>query len=443
MEWLSDPQAWIALLTLTVLEVVLGIDNVIFISILAGKLPAEQQKKARTIGLAMAMIMRVLLLLSLAWIVRLTAPLFTVLGQEISGRDLILLARRHCSCSPRPRTRFTTSWKGRKATTSNAWRRRSTSVIVQIMLLDIVFSLDSVITAVGMAKDLGVMITAVIIAVLIMLVSAGSISDFVNRHPDREDAGAELPAADRHVADRRRARLPHPEGLRLLRDGLLGVRRDAEHPVPPQGQAGQAARRLHLVRTALAAMAVVALAAGCRTAPVASPAGDAFWRALQPLCGKAFAGRLVEGTEPSDASMRDKELVMHVRHCSASEIRIPFHVGEDRSRTWVLRRTADGFTLKHDHRHEDGSEDRITQYGGGTRIVTAGSTALDFHADAHTAALIPAAATNVWTLAVDEGARTFSYALRREATARRFRVEFDLTREVPPPPPPWGAEPQR
>jgi len=182
MAWLSDPQAWIALLTLTVLEVVLGIDNVIFISILSGKLPMAQQKKARTIGLAMAMIMRVLLLLSLAWIVKLTAPLFTILGQEISGRDLILLIG-GLFLIAKATHEIHDKLEGEEGDDIKRVAPSLTSVIVQISLLDIVFSLDSVITAVGMAKDLGVMISAVIIAVLIMLVSAGSIGNFVNRHP--------------------------------------------------------------------------------------------------------------------------------------------------------------------------------------------------------------------------------------------------------------------
>ena len=182
MEWLSDPQAWIALLTLTVLEVVLGIDNVIFISILAGKLPLDQQKKARTIGLAMAMVMRVLLLLSLAWIVRLTAPLFTVLGQAISGRDLILILG-GLFLLAKATHEIHDKLEGLEGDDIKRVAPSLASVIIQISLLDIVFSLDSVITAVGMAKDLGVMIAAGIIAVLIMLVSAGSISNFVNRHP--------------------------------------------------------------------------------------------------------------------------------------------------------------------------------------------------------------------------------------------------------------------
>jgi predicted tellurium resistance membrane protein TerC len=182
MEWLSDPQAWVALLTLTVLEIVLGIDNVIFISILAGKLPGEQQKKARMIGLAAAMIMRILLLLSLAWIVRLTAPLFTVFGAEISGRDLILLGG-GLFLMAKATHEIHDKLEGDEGETIKKIAPSLTSVIVQIMLLDIVFSLDSVITAVGMAQDLAVMITAVVISVLIMLFAAGPISSFVDRHP--------------------------------------------------------------------------------------------------------------------------------------------------------------------------------------------------------------------------------------------------------------------
>jgi predicted tellurium resistance membrane protein TerC len=182
MEWLSNPEAWIALLTLTVLEVVLGLDNVIFISILSGKLPVHQQKKARSIGLAMAMIMRVLLLLSLAWIVKLTAPLFTILGQEISGRDLILLGG-GLFLLAKATHEIHDKLEGEEGDAVKRIVPSLVAVIVQISLLDIVFSLDSVITAVGMAKDLGVMITAVIVAVLIMLVSAGTIGAFVNRHP--------------------------------------------------------------------------------------------------------------------------------------------------------------------------------------------------------------------------------------------------------------------
>ena len=182
MAWLSSPEAWIALLTLTVLEVVLGIDNVIFISILAGKLPEGQQKRARSIGLFMAMITRVLLLLSLAWIVRLTKPLFTVVGQEISGRDLILLLG-GLFLLYKATHEIHDKLEGTEGEAVSRVAPSMTSVILQIALLDIVFSLDSVITAVGMANEIGVMITAVIIAVIIMLVAAGPISAFVDRHP--------------------------------------------------------------------------------------------------------------------------------------------------------------------------------------------------------------------------------------------------------------------
>jgi predicted tellurium resistance membrane protein TerC len=182
MGWIADPQSWIALLTLTVLEVVLGIDNIIFISILAGKLPDEQQKRARTIGLLMAMLMRVALLFSIAWIVRLTAPLFTIVGQEISGRDIILLAG-GLFLLAKATHEIHEKLEGEEGTTISRVMPSLTSVIVQISLLDIVFSLDSVITAVGMAKEVGVMVAAVVIAVGIMLVAANPISKFVNRHP--------------------------------------------------------------------------------------------------------------------------------------------------------------------------------------------------------------------------------------------------------------------
>jgi len=182
MEWITDPQAWIALLTLTVLEIVLGIDNVIFISILAGKLPPEQQRRARLIGLAMAMVMRILLLLSIAWVVRLTSPLFTVVGQEISGRDLILLIG-GLFLLGKATHEIHEKLEGEEGDTVARVAPSLTSVIVQISVLDIVFSLDSVITAVGMAKDIAVMITAVIVSVIVMMLGAGSISAFVDRHP--------------------------------------------------------------------------------------------------------------------------------------------------------------------------------------------------------------------------------------------------------------------
>ncbi len=182
MEFLFDPNMWIALLTLTVLEIVLGIDNIVFISILAGKLPAEQQKKARRMGLALALITRVLLLLSLSWIMSLTAPLFTVLSQEISGRDIILLVG-GLFLIYKATKEIHEKLEGGNHATEIKGKVTFSSVIIQILLLDIVFSLDSVITAVGMASQIGVMITAVIVAVIIMLFAAESISKFVNNHP--------------------------------------------------------------------------------------------------------------------------------------------------------------------------------------------------------------------------------------------------------------------
>ena len=182
-EWINDPQAWISLLTLTGLEIVLGIDNIIFISILAGKLPAEQQAKARQTGLALALITRIALLASIAWMAKLTTPLFSFLGHGVSGRDLILILG-GLFLLVKSTTEIHEKLEGHdgganpvKAATKFA------HVLVQIMLLDIVFSLDSVITAVGMAQHLAIMITAVILAMGVMLLAAGSISNFVNRHP--------------------------------------------------------------------------------------------------------------------------------------------------------------------------------------------------------------------------------------------------------------------
>jgi predicted tellurium resistance membrane protein TerC len=182
VEWLSNPDAWIGLLTLTALEIVLGVDNVIFISILASKLPAEQQARARQLGLAAALITRILLLLSLSWIIGLTEPLFAIGGFEVSGRDLILLLGGlfligKATLEIHERLEGVEGHADAKVAPSFA------AVIIQIMLLDIVFSLDSVITAVGMVDEIAIMITAVIVAVGIMLLAAGAISDFVNKHP--------------------------------------------------------------------------------------------------------------------------------------------------------------------------------------------------------------------------------------------------------------------
>lgn len=176
------------------------------------------------------------------------------------------------------------------------------------------------------------------------------------------------------------------------------------------------------------------------TAPTASALASAeqqqFWNALTELCGNAYSGTATEA--PAGDTTFNEPLVMHVRNCSDTEIRIPLHVGDDRSRTWVITRTDSGLRLKHDHRHEDGTEDEQTQYGGDTEDPGTAERQ-EFPADDYTAELIPEAATNVWTIEVVPD-RMFAYALRREGTDRRFRIEFDLTQPVEPPPAPWGAE---
>ena len=163
---------------------------------------------------------------------------------------------------------------------------------------------------------------------------------------------------------------------------------------------------------------------------------DGFWASLQSLCGEAFAGTVVESVPP-DPSFEGQQLVMHVRQCEEDVVRVPFHVGDDRSRTWVISRTPNGLRLKHDHRHEDGTEDEVTQYGGDT-AGPGSAERQEFSADAHTATLVPSAANNVWTLEIRPG-EMFVYALRRDGAERRFRVEFDLSQPIPAPPPPWGS----
>lgn len=181
----------------------------------------------------------------------------------------------------------------------------------------------------------------------------------------------------------------------------------------------------------LATLALLALPAlGC-----AQSAPDDFLDALRAHCGKAYEGRLVN-PQPVDSAIARERLVMHVRGCDDT-VRVPFHVGENRSRTWVLTRTASGVRLKHDHRHEDGSEDRVTQYGGDSRAPSTAAR-MEFPADSFTHALIPAARTNVWTIEITP--TQYVYQLRREGSDRLFRVEFDLTRPVTPPPAPWGFE---
>lgn len=184
---------------------------------------------------------------------------------------------------------------------------------------------------------------------------------------------------------------------------------------------------------------VPALAACAAVPPVESPQG-LFLERLRGLCGRAFAGRVVT-EDAADREMASEPLVMHVRACSAEEVRIPLHVGEDRSRTWVVSRTGAGLRLKHDHRHSDGSDDARTLYGGDT-VAPGTAQRQEFPADQYSRELflrenIPASVANVWAIEIEPG-RVFAYELCRPG--RHFRVEFDLTRPVPPPPPPWGAD---
>ena len=182
MDWITQPDAWIALATLTALEIVLGIDNIIFISILSGRLPEKQQARARFIGLLLALVGRIVLLLSLAWIMRLTAPLFEVFAREISGRDLILLGG-GLFLLAKSTHEIHSKLEGAEEHRRGAKAATFRSVIFQIILLDLVFSLDSVITAVGMVDLVPVMITAIVIAIVIMMVSANAVSSFIEKHP--------------------------------------------------------------------------------------------------------------------------------------------------------------------------------------------------------------------------------------------------------------------
>jgi predicted tellurium resistance membrane protein TerC len=184
MDWLTNPEAWIALITLTALEIVLGIDNIIFISILVGRLPEKQRYKGRIIGLGLAMVTRILLLLSLTWVMKLTAPLFTIVivAREISGRDLILIGG-GLFLLWKSTMEIHESLEGEEGARKAKAAVSFIAVMAQIAVLDIVFSLDSVITAVGLANDVAVMIIAIVLAVFVMMFSSKSIGDFVDRHP--------------------------------------------------------------------------------------------------------------------------------------------------------------------------------------------------------------------------------------------------------------------
>ena len=193
-----------------------------------------------------------------------------------------------------------------------------------------------------------------------------------------------------------------------------------------------------LIRFLCSALGMLAISSCTPGASQAPTPADAFMENLQKLCGKAFAGGLVSKDE-ADADIAGQEMVMHVRTCEADVVRIPFHVGEDRSRTWVVSRPDQGLRLKHDHRHEDGHEDAVTQYGGDAGGINS-KTRIEFPVDDYSIALferegLTASVTNVWALELTD--EIFAYELRR--ANRNFRVEFDLSTPVSAPPPPWGA----
>jgi predicted tellurium resistance membrane protein TerC len=182
VEWISVPEAWIALIILTVLEIVLGVDNIIFIAIMTGRLPEHQRSNARRTGLAMAMITRIGLLFCLTWVMGLTKPLFSILTQEISARDIILISG-GMFLILKATLEIHNKIEAKEEHLSHAVRASFIGVIIQIMILDIIFSLDSIITAIGLANQIAVMIIAVIIAVIFMMIFVNAISDFVERHP--------------------------------------------------------------------------------------------------------------------------------------------------------------------------------------------------------------------------------------------------------------------
>ena len=238
MDWLNEPAAWVGLLTLVALEIVLGVDNVVFISIISGKLPEEMQARARRLGIAAAVVSRILLLLSLSWVIRLTSPLFTVFDQEISGRDLILILG-GLFLLAKATHEIHQKLEGEEGVVSRRGGPSFASVIIQIMLLDIIFSLDSVITAVGMVEHVAVMVIAVLIAAGVMTVFAGTISTFVHRHPTLKMLalsfllliGLTLIAEgfEQHIS---KGYVYFAMGFSLLVEMLnLRVRRQAEHPV--------------------------------------------------------------------------------------------------------------------------------------------------------------------------------------------------------------------
>lgn len=298
MDWITNLDIWIALLTLTTLEIVLGIDNVIFIAILAGKLPQGQQARARRVGLSLALITRVLLLLSLAWIIRLTAPLFAVFGQPISGRDLILIVG-GLFLLAKSTYEIHDKLEGDEPHRTGRAAVSFAGVIAQIMLLDIVFSLDSVITAVGMVDQVGVMIAAVVIAVGIMLVASGPVGAFVEGHPTVKmlalsfllliGVGLLLEGFDRHIP---KGYIYFAMGFSVFVEMLnLRLRRRRRDPV-------------HLHRSSVAASDANAPAIGVHSTDSIESAGLPETRQDRPLSDTGGIGAATEEIVADDLRSR-------------------------------------------------------------------------------------------------------------------------------------------
>ncbi|GIW41964.1 MAG: hypothetical protein KatS3mg076_2541 [Candidatus Binatia bacterium] len=244
MDWVVEPRAWVAFVTLVALELVLGVDNVIFISILAGKLPRNRQRLARRAGLTLAVFSRILLLFCLSWIVGLTEPLFSILGFEVSGRDVVLFLG-GLFLLGKATIEIHQKLEGVPGHASARVRASFAGVMLQVVLLDVVFSLDSVITAVGMVDEIGIMVAAVVVAALAMIALADAVGEFVNRHPTVKMLALVVPSSHRLHARGRESPPAHPEGVRLLRHGLFRFRGGAQPSAAQAAFAGRPPRTLH------------------------------------------------------------------------------------------------------------------------------------------------------------------------------------------------------
>ena len=240
---LSDPQVWASLFTLTILEVVLSIDNLVVIAVLVGKLPKALQAKARYIGMTLALVPRLVLLIFIGWIIGLTEPLFDLFGHGVSGKDLILAAG-GLFLIYKATHEIHNALEGEEGEASARVMANYAAVVAQIAIINLVFSIDSIVTAVGMANEIWVMAVAVILSMVVLMAASGPVASFVEAHPDGEDPGPGLPDHDRHGPGGRRLRRARAQGLHLHRHGVLGVHRADQHAASSQGEAGPSAQPL-------------------------------------------------------------------------------------------------------------------------------------------------------------------------------------------------------